>query len=320
MRVLITGVSGFVGRHLAERCAAQGATVIGVGRRPELALDLPDSVEIYIPANLLDAGEAEQALQSANPDRIFHLAAEASVARSWEDPTRIMTGNLTTTLNVLEATRRHAQGARVLVAGSGEEYGIPEQMPVVESMPLRPQSPYAVGKVAADHAAGFYADAYDLYVVRTRAFNHVGPGQSPAYVVASFASQIAEAETTGTKGTFDIAVGNTAVRRDFTDVRDVCRAYWMGLESCAPGVYNVCSGRSVAVSQILSGFDLISKVDLRGSPDPRLRREHEVMEIEGSNERLRQACGWEPEIRLQQTLLDTLNWWRERTKKGEGVV
>src|SRR5207244_405924 len=155
--------------------------------------------------------------------------------------------NLFSTLNLLEAVRRYAPEARVLVAGSGEEYGRPEVLPVTEDNSLRPQNPYALSKVSADLAAGLYGDAYGMHVVRTRAFNHAGPGQSDIYVVSSLARQIAEAEASDDEtGHVEVAMGNPNARRDFTDVRDVARAYWLALEHAKPGVYNVCSGRSVA--------------------------------------------------------------------------
>jgi GDP-4-dehydro-6-deoxy-D-mannose reductase len=319
MRILITGVAGFVGRHMADLAAEQGATAYGLGRRPRIAADPPRQLEEYLSADLLDQGQIEQAVQSAAPDRVFHLAAEASVARSWEDPQSILTANLVSSFNLLESVRRHAPQARVLIACSGEEYGRPETLPIEERQLLRPQNPYAVSKAAADLAAGFYADAYGLHVVRTRAFNHCGPGQSAAYVVSSFASQIAEAELATEEDPREITTGDTSVLRDFTDVRDVTRAYWLALEHCEPGAYNVCSGRAIAIDEILDGLLALSKVEVRVRTDARLLRPNEVEEVCGSNALLHDASGWSPQVPLADTLSDTLEWWREKAKKEHQI-
>jgi GDP-4-dehydro-6-deoxy-D-mannose reductase len=310
MHVLITGATGFAGRHLAEYAAGAGATTTGLGRRAVEAADRPPGLDDHVVADLLDSRQAEDAVHATAPDRVFHLAAEASVARSWEDPAGAVTRNLSGTVHLLEAVRRHAPEARVLVAGSGEEYGVPERLPVDEHHPLRPRNPYAVGKAAAELAAGFFADSHGLHVVRTRAFNHAGPGQTTTYVVASLASQIAAAEAEGSGDSVEILTGNTDVRRDFTDVRDVVRAYWQALEAAEPGVYNVCSGRSVAVNEILRTLTEEARTEVTSRVDPALLRENDVMDIVGSHARLTGATGWEPEIPLEQTLRDTLDWFR----------
>jgi GDP-4-dehydro-6-deoxy-D-mannose reductase len=225
--------------------------------------------------------------------------------------------NVSTTLNVLEAVRAEAPEALVLVACSGEEYGPPEDLPVREDHPLRPQNPYAASKAMSDVLAGFHADAYGLNVVRTRAFNHAGPRQSDTYVVASFARQIAEAEASpSSEGRAVIMHGNAETRRDFSDVRDVVRAYWLLVEQGAPGVFNVCSGRSTSVSDILSRLAAHSSLEVEGRVDPARLREGEVMEIRGSHDKLTDATGWQPEIDFDQTLRDTLDWWRERVAAG----
>src|SRR5688500_18560648 len=194
MRVLITGASGFAGRHLVSLCAGEGCSVTGLGRRAATDLDLPAELASYEAVDLADPEQAEDAVRSGAPDRVFHLAADASVADSWNDPARVITNNICSTLNLLEAVRRHSPAARLLVACSGEEYGEPERLPGAEDHPLRPKNPYAVSKASLDLTAGFYADAYGMHVVRTRAFNHAGPGQADTYVMSNLAHQIAEAE------------------------------------------------------------------------------------------------------------------------------
>jgi GDP-4-dehydro-6-deoxy-D-mannose reductase len=313
MRALITGATGFAGRHLAECCAAHGAEVMGLGRRELEEADIPRGLGGYVVADLIDRDAAERALRDAAPDVVFHLAADASVARSWEDPAAAVVGNITTTLNLLESLRQQAPGTGVLIACSGEEYGAPERLPVDERHALRPRNPYSVGKASADVAAGFYADTYGMRVIRARAFNHAGPGQGPEYVVASFARQIALAERGGGAGReVELVTGNLAVRRDFTDVRDVVEAYRRALEDADPGAYNVCSGRSVRVKELLNGLAEHTGLDVKWRVDDALLREHEVMEIVGSHEKLTAATGWQPEIPLERTLRDSLEWWRER--------
>jgi GDP-4-dehydro-6-deoxy-D-mannose reductase len=318
MRVLITGATGFAGRHLVSLCSAQGSTeIIGIGRRPGAEADPPAELAAYHAIDLSEPGEANRVVGSTSPEMVFHLAAEASVANSWADPANVINYNVSSTLNLLEAVRTLAPGARVLVACSGEEYGAPEQLPVTEEHPLRPKNPYAVSKASVDIAAGFYADAYGLRIVRTRAFNHAGPGQFDNYVMSNFARQIAEGEASGdSDGSVEVVTGNPDIRRDFTDVRDVVRAYWLAVERAEPGAYNVCSSRSVAIAEILSGLARHTELEVRTRTDPKRFRQNEVMEIRGSHDKLTRATGWEPEIPLDQTLHDMLEWWRSRTRAG----
>jgi GDP-4-dehydro-6-deoxy-D-mannose reductase len=320
MRVLITGATGFAGRHLVSHCSAQGSSEItGIGRRPAAEADPPVELAAYHSIDLAKPGEASQIVGSTSPDLVFHLAAEASVANSWGDPANVINYNISSTLNLLEAVRTLAPKAQLLVACSGEEYGVPEQLPVTEERPLQPKNPYAVSKASVDLAAGFYADAYGLRIVRTRAFNHAGPGQFDNYVVSNFARQIAEGEASPEgDGVVEVVTGNPDIRRDFTDVRDVVRAYWLALERAEPGVYNVCSSRSVAIAEILEGLARHTQREVRTRTDLKRFRKNEVMEIRGSHDKLTRATGWEPEIPLDRTLHDMLDWWRSRT--GAGVA
>jgi GDP-4-dehydro-6-deoxy-D-mannose reductase len=199
------------------------------------------------------------------------------------------------------------------VAGSGEVYGPPAELPVTEWAPLRPQNPYAVSKAAVDLLARFYADAHRLRVLCTRSFNHAGPGQSDAYVVSAFARQIAAAEAAGDRAV-TLRTGSVEPRRDFTDVRDVVQAYRLLVERAEPETYNVCRGESTAVADILAGLAEHTELQVDQVTDPQLVRDHEVMEIRGSNERLTSATGWRPEIPLSQTLADTLDWWRAEVR------
>jgi GDP-4-dehydro-6-deoxy-D-mannose reductase len=247
--------------------------------------------------DLLDAGQARSAVAAARPDVVYHLAALAHVGDSWRYPNAYLSDNLALTLNVLEAVREEASGATVVAVASGEVYGPPASLPVDESAGLRPQNPYAVSKASADLLAGFYADGHGLRVIRPRPFNHAGPGQEPTYAIASFARQ-------ASTGARRIVIGNPGTRRDYTDVRDVVRAYRLLAERGEPGVYNVCSGRTA------SAGELVAMLGAEYEVDPELVRAHEVMEVRGDPSKLRAATGWEPEISLETTLADTVAWWR----------
>ena len=210
------------------------------------------------------------------------------------------------TASLLDAVRLEAPTARVLVASSGEVYGAPSNPPVTEDAPLRPQNPYAVSKAAADLLAGFFADAHGLAVVRARAFNHAGPGQADVYALSSFARQAAA-------GAEVIRTGRMDTRRDFTDVRDVVRAYRLLAARGEPGeIYNVCSGRSTSTADLVDLVRRAAGRPIRHEVDPARVRAHEVLDLYGSPGRLRAATGWEPEIPLERTAADALAWWRER--------
>ena len=266
-----------------------------------------------IAVDLMDAEATAAAVREAAPDVVYHLAAQASVPEAWEHPGGTLGVNVATTLHVLEAVHAHAPGARVVAVGSGEVYGPPSSLPVDEDAPLRPQNPYAVSKASADLLAAMYADARGLDVVRVRAFNHAGPGQSDEYVVATLARQAAEELAASGDGAIRVVTGNPAPRRDFTDVRDVARAYrGLGAGDAPPGAYNVCSGSSVSVAELIEALGRGLGREIEHSVDPERVREHEVMDVRGDPTRLREATGWAPEIPLETTLADTVAWWRER--------
>lgn len=263
--------------------------------------------------DLADPDATLAAVREAAPEIVYHLAALASVRDSWDHPRRVLGTNALTTLNVLDAVRAQAPEARVLVVGTGEVYGPPDRLPVHEDAPLRPQNPYAVSKAAADLLGAMYADAHGLAIVRVRAFNHAGPGQSPDYVVASLARQVAAAQAAGERRV-RVVSGNPEPRRDFTDVRDVVRAYRLLVERAAPGPYNVCSGRTASVRDLLALLESVADVRVEHVVDPDLVRSHDVAEIRGSHERLTAVTGWEPEIPLERTLADTVAWWSGRLR------
>jgi GDP-4-dehydro-6-deoxy-D-mannose reductase len=244
------------------------------------------------------------------PRAVFHLAGLASVPFSWEHPRRTLRENIETTLNVLEAVRLEAPEAPVVLAGSGEVYGAPKRLPVDESAPLQPGNPYALSKAGCDLLGAQYAEVHGLRVLRMRAFNQAGPGQPDDYVVGTLTRQVAQAEAAGRREAV-IQLGNLDSARDFTDVRDVVRAYADAAEVRA-GTYNVCSGRAMTVRELLELLRDAARVEVRHEVDPDRLRTHDVPEIRGTAERLAEVTGWSPQIPLAQTVADALDWWRER--------
>jgi GDP-4-dehydro-6-deoxy-D-mannose reductase len=296
-RALITGATGFAGAHLVAACEAAGDDVVPAP--PSSALDLRDPAA------------ARRLVAGARPDVVYHLAARAHVGQSWEDPIGTLSDNVAMTAALLEAVRAEAPEAVVISVGSGEEYGPPETVPTTEAHPLRPQNPYAVSKASSGLLARFYADAHGLRVIHARAFNHAGPGQEPIYAIANFARQFAEGLNAGADP-ITIVTGSPDTRRDFTDVRDVVRAYRILARHGEPGIFNVCSGVSRSARELLVALGEVAGVAVDHQVDPAKVRAHEVFEIRGANDHLTSATAWRPEIPLETTLRDTLEWWRAR--------
>lgn len=313
MRVLITGVSGFVGGHMVDllRAEAPQAEIVGLDSRPgNRARAL--GIEI-VKADLQDPVSVRRALEQVRPDRLVHLAAQSSPQRSWEDPAGTLKTNLLGLLHLLEAARTLSLEPRLLVVGSAEEYGLvqPHEMPLREEAPLRPASPYAVSKVAQGFLALQYALSLGLPIVRTRTFHHTGPRRGEQFAESSFARQLAEIEA-GRRPPW-VEVGNLDAVRDFTDVRDVVRAYWALLDRGAPGeVYNVCSGRGVKMTDLLEELVALSGLEVEIRVDPSRLRPLDVPVVVGDPSRLRAATGWHASIPLSRTLRDLLDHWRER--------
>jgi GDP-4-dehydro-6-deoxy-D-mannose reductase len=307
VRVLITGASGFAGGYLARACADAGEEVVGLSR--DGAIGGGGVGRSGIAVDLLDAGAVRAAVRDVQPDVVYHLAALTSVGRSWEDPAETVESNVAGAVNLLEALRHAAPRARVLWASSCEVYGPPSVLPVSEDAPIAPANPYAVSKATGDLLAAVYADAHGLEVIRARPFNHAGPGQREIFILSSLARQAAEARLAGASS-LRILTGNPQTRRDFTDVRDVVRAYRLLVSRGGPGVYNVCSGQSVSAGeQVELVAELIAPIAVDRVVDPDRVRPHEVMDLRGSYARLRAATGWEPSIPLRQTMADAIAWW-----------
>ena len=300
MRALVTGGHGFVGGWLRAHLEEQGDEIVG----PEFEVDVRDAAAL------------RSALDEARPDAVYHLAALSHVGESWDAPEQTFVVNALGTLHLLEAARALAVPPRLLLVCSAEVYGSvrPEQLPITEDTPLRPMTPYAASKVAAEFLGLQSYLAHQLPVVRVRAFNHVGPGQAPTFVVSSLARQVALAEREG--GT-RLCVGNLTPRRDFTDVRDVVRAYRLLVERGQPGeVYNVCSGRDVAVEELARLMLDRAGLDLEVAVDPELVRPVEVPVVRGDPSKVQAATGWRPLIPLDKTLDDALTYWRSELARS----
>ena len=317
MRLLITGITGFVGSHMAEYALAHGAEVFGSSRwrsRTENIEHLRSQIKL-IECDLRDLASVRGLLETAEPTHVVHLAAQSFVGASWQTPAETLSTNIISQVNLLEGIRRFTVAPRVLVVGSSEEYGFvcPDELPIRETNPLRPLSPYAVSKVAQDVMGYQYFMSYGLPIIRTRAFNHEGPRRGEVFVTSNFAKQVAEIEAGMREPT--MSVGDLTPRRDFSDVRDVVRGYWLLLERGEPGeVYNLCSGRSWAIQQVLEFLLEQSRVKrIAVETDPARLRPSDVMILEGDSSKIRKATGWEVEIPFERTLKDLLAYWRQRT-------
>jgi GDP-4-dehydro-6-deoxy-D-mannose reductase len=305
-RVLMTGAEGFVGTYLTAHLAAAYPAWHVTGTTRHVA----DSASPLFSCDLRDADAVMTLVQTVRPEMVVHLAGQSNVPASFADPEETLTNNIIGTLHLLDACRVHAPDARLLIVSSNEVYGPtpPEAQPLREDRPLHPVNPYAVSKAAQEMLALQYAHSYGLDVIVARPFNHIGPGQTDRFVVGAFARQIVEVER-GERRV--IAVGNLDAERDFTDVRDVVRAYAVLLERGARGgIYNIGSGRAVAISALLEMLRTLARVDVTIEQDPERLRPSDVPVMMGETTRLRQATGWEPAIPLSQSLGETLAWWR----------
>jgi GDP-4-dehydro-6-deoxy-D-mannose reductase len=295
--------------------------VVAVSRRGTV----PDGCGRAVALDLCDAAAVRQAVRSARPDVVYHLAALTSVGRSWEEPAQTLSENAQTSVNLLEALRGLggvARDVRVVWVSSCEVYGEPAVLPAPEDAALQPANPYAVSKLSAELLARVYADAHGLQIVRARPFSHSGPGQRPIFLLSNLAQQAAAGRRAGVSR-LRIVTGNPDTRRDFTDVRDVVRAYRLlgtgmlgsrveGEPVSASPVYNVSSGVSVSArEQVALLGELVAPIEVELVVDPQRVRAHEVMDLRGDPTRLTAATGWRPRIPLRQTMLDTITWWEQ---------
>jgi len=317
MRVLITGITGFAGSHLAEYILAEhpGVRVFGLVRwrsRMDNIVQIRDKIELH-EADLKDIISLKKALAEIKPDRIFHLAAQSFVPASWKLPVETFAINALGQINLFEAVLSLKLDPRIQIAGSSEEYGHvnPDEVPMKETNPLRPLSPYAVSKVAQDLLAYQYFMSYGMKTVRTRGFNHTGPRRGDVFVTSNFAKQIAEIEKGKKKPV--IHVGNLEAKRDFTDVRDMVRAYWLAADKGEAGeVYNIGSGKTMAMKDMLDILLSLSKAKVKVQVDPDRLRPSDVPILYSDCRKFVSLTKWKPRIPLEKTFKDLLDYWRER--------
>ncbi|HET7224172.1 MAG TPA: GDP-mannose 4,6-dehydratase [Candidatus Eisenbacteria bacterium] len=313
-RVLVTGVTGFAGSHLVDYLLTRNdCEIFGIQRwrsRTENIEHLRGKITLH-ECDLRDASSTRDVLEKVHPDWIFHLAAQSFVPTSWNAPSESLVTNVLGQVNIFEAVRRLHLPCRIQLACSSEEYGMvyENELPIKETNPLRPLSPYAVSKVAQDMLGYQYWMSWKVDSVRTRGFNHEGPRRGPVFVASDFAKQIADIER-GRKPPV-LSVGNLEARRDFTDVRDMVRAYFLALDKGAPGeVYNICSGRAYAIREVLDMLLGMTKVRIEVRQDPARLRPSDVPVLLGDYSRFHAATGWQPTIPFEQTLRDMLDYWR----------
>jgi GDP-4-dehydro-6-deoxy-D-mannose reductase len=316
MRVLITGITGFVGSHMTELALAKGAEVFGSIRwrsKTENIEHLRSRISL-IECDLRDLSSVRSLLEASEPTHVVHLAAQSFVVASWKAPAETLATNISAQVNLLEAMLGLKIAPRFLAIGSSEEYGLvhADELPIKETNPLRPLSPYAVSKVTQDMMGYQYFRSYGLPIVRTRAFNHEGPRRGDVFVTSNFARQLAEIEA-GVREPV-INVGDLKPKRDYSDVRDIVRGYWSLLERGEPGeVYNLCSGRSWSIQQVLDFLLERSRVkNIAVRTDPARLRPSDVMELEGDPGKIERATGWKVEIPFERTLSELLDYWRQR--------
>jgi GDP-4-dehydro-6-deoxy-D-mannose reductase len=296
MRTLVTGGNGFVGRHLVARLREDGGDVLIAGRAHDGDVDLP--------LDLTDEQNVRGVVEIAKPDRVYHLAAQAFVPEATRDPIATYDVNAIGTARLYEALRELDSKPRVLYVSSAEVFGIrePREYPIAEDAAARPATPYAASKLAGEAIALASGRTYGIPTIVTRAFNHIGPGQSDRFAVASFAAQLAAIAAGGPSL---LLVGNLKAERDFLDVRDVVRAYATVLENGAPGeVYNVCSGTPVSMQEILRKLVMIARVAVEIREDPERMRPSDIPVAFGNNAKLKSATGWIPDFSLDASLRD----------------
>ncbi len=319
-RALITGINGFVGSHLAEYLLSSHKELEVFGTVHGRTAN-NDNIKAILPkiktieCDIVDSHSISTTIREVEPDIVFHLAAQAFVPASWRSPAETLSTNIIGSMNLFEAIRKSSKDTRVQIAGSSEEYGLvlPEETPIKETNQLRPLSPYGVSKAAMDLLGYQYHKSYGLKIVRTRAFNHEGPRRGENYVTSNWAKQLAEIEA-GIKEPV-IEVGNLESFRDFTDVRDMVKAYYLAATKCKAGeVYNICSGKAYKMKDMLDMIISLSKSkkQIKVRTDPSRLRPSDVELLLGDYSKFAKETGWKPEIPFEKTLKDSVDYWREK--------
>ena len=316
-KILITGFSGFVARYFIDRLAQEkdSYSVMGLDLNvPDFSFDKSKNVSIkFNKCNLLEKEKIEKIILNFKPDYIIHLAAFSSVGFSWQAPDLCIKNNINIFLNIMETLRNMGYKGRVLSVGSSEEYGnYPEsELPLKEEYVLCPESPYAVARVTQENLSKVYADSYDVDIVMTRSFNHIGPWQKDRFVIPSFAKQLVEIRK-GIKQKKTLTTGDIDIIRDFLDVRDVVDAYFKLLQYGKKGeVYNICSGNGRSLREIIKQMCKILELDIDIVQDKQLIRPNDNKKIIGCNDKIRKHIKWQPQYSIDESLEDIINYWKE---------
>ena len=315
MKALITGISGFAGSHLAEFLIDKGYELFGTFYDKSTFSNLNgfiDKIRLF-ECDIRNYNDLKQITKKVQPDEIYHLAAISFIPTAIENPKLTFDTNLYGTLNLYESVKELKISPKILFVGSADEYGLIKEsdLPINEDCLLKPLNPYSISKASADFISYFYFKNYHLNIIRVRPFNHIGPRQSPEFVCSSFAKQMAEIEK-GLKEPI-IKVGNLETKRDFTDVRDMVRAYWLTIQKGELGeVYNICSGKANSIEELLNRILALCEKNIRVKQDTKRLRTSDVPLLIGNFTKFAKKTGWEPEIPLKKTLKDIMNYWRER--------
>ncbi len=315
MKLLVTGVNGFVAKHFLDFLSIHDRSfkVTGVGRSAIPAYTIPGNLDFeYLSADLLDKDRVGNIISEKKPQLLLHLASVSSVGHSWKQPHESFVNNTNIFLNLVDQLRLQNISCRVLSIGSSEEYGNvkEDQLPLKEDSPLNPISPYAVARVSQEMISRIYQEGFGMDIIMTRSFNHIGPGQKDSFVISSFAKQLTNIAR-GKSGSNEVITGDLSIVRDFVDVRDVVRAYYILLSQGKPGdIFNICSGKGTSLKEVLEMMCRITGVNPVIRTDSSLVRPNDNMAIIGDNSQIAQSVGWLPGIPLEQSLQDIIDWYR----------
>ena len=320
MRLLITGFTGFVSQHFLELLNTEepGSVVLGIDKNnPDFNFSDYSNLTIsFENIDLLNRSATDKTIDSFQPEYILHLASVSSVAQSWHTPLDSFVNNTNIFLNLVEHIRIQNSKCRILSVGSSEEFGevTEKELPLTEEHPLKPVSPYAVARVSQEMLSKIYADGFSLDIIMTRSFNHIGPGQRDVFVVSSFAKQLVHLAK-NKESEKKITTGNLSVIRDFVDVRDVVRAYYLLFKNGRRGeVYNICSGKGIVLKDIISKMSALLGIKVETAVNPELIRPNENKKVIGSYQKIKDELGWEPEIEIEKSLADIIQYWQSKTE------